>query len=41
MLVSGERRRVADEIPERIEYIELTTHAGFEKTFMKALLFDG
>jgi uncharacterized 2Fe-2S/4Fe-4S cluster protein (DUF4445 family) len=40
MLVSGERRRVADEIPERIEYIELTTHAGFEKTFMKALSFN-
>jgi uncharacterized 2Fe-2S/4Fe-4S cluster protein (DUF4445 family) len=40
MLVSGDRRRVADEIPERIEYIELTTHAGFEKTFMKALFFD-
>ena len=39
MLVSGERRRVADEIPERIDYIELTTHAGFEKTFMKALFF--
>ena len=40
MLVSGDRRRVADEIPERIEYIELTTHAGFEKTFMKALFFN-
>jgi len=39
MLVSSDRRRVADEIPERIEYIELTTHAGFEKTFMKALFF--
>ena len=40
MLVSGDRRRVADEIPERIEYIELTTHAGFEKTFMNALNFQ-
>ena len=40
MLVSGDRRRVADEIPERIEYIELTTHAGFEKTFMKALFLN-
>jgi len=37
MLISAERRRVADEIPERVEYIELTTHAGFEKAFMKAL----
>jgi uncharacterized 2Fe-2S/4Fe-4S cluster protein (DUF4445 family) len=40
MLISAERRRVADEIPERVEYIELTTHAGFEKAFMKALLLD-
>ncbi len=40
MLVSGDRRRVADEIPERIVYIELTTHAGFEKTFMKALFLN-
>jgi len=40
MLISAERRRVADEIPERVEYIELTTHAGFEKAFMKALFLD-
>jgi len=40
ILISTERRRIADEIPERIEYIELTTHAGFEKTFMKALFFN-
>jgi len=40
MLISAERRRVADEIPERVEYVELTTHAGFEKTFMKALFFN-
>lgn len=41
MLISAERRRIADEIPERVEYIELTTHAGFEKAFMEALFFDG
>ena len=41
MLISADRRRVADMIPERIDYIELTTHAGFEKTFMKAMFFDG
>jgi len=40
MLISAERRRVADEIPERVEYIELTTHAGFEKVFIKAMFFD-
>jgi uncharacterized 2Fe-2S/4Fe-4S cluster protein (DUF4445 family) len=41
MLISAERRSVADEIPERVEYVELTTHAGFEKAFMKAMFFDG
>jgi uncharacterized 2Fe-2S/4Fe-4S cluster protein (DUF4445 family) len=40
MLISAERRRVADEIPELIEYVELTTHARFEKVFMKAMFFD-
>ena len=40
ILISAERRRIADEIPERVDYIELTTHAGFEKAFMKALFFD-
>ncbi|MGB2895065.1 MAG: ASKHA domain-containing protein [Anaerolineales bacterium] len=40
MLISVERRRVADEIPGRVEYIELTTHAGFEKAFMEALFFN-
>jgi uncharacterized 2Fe-2S/4Fe-4S cluster protein (DUF4445 family) len=41
MLISGERRKIADEIPGRIKYIELTTHADFEKVFMKAMVFDG
>jgi len=41
MLISAERRSVADEIPERVEYVELTTHAGFEKAFLKAMFFDG
>ncbi len=40
MLISGERRKVADEIPGRIEYIELTTHADFEKIFMEAMFFN-
>ncbi len=40
MLISAGRRRVADEIPERIEYIELTTHTGFEKVFMKAMFLE-
>lgn len=40
MLISTERRRVADEIPERVEYVELTTHAGFEKAFMKAMFLE-
>jgi uncharacterized 2Fe-2S/4Fe-4S cluster protein (DUF4445 family) len=41
MLISADRRRVADEIPERIEYIELTTHPNFTKTFMKGMFFEG
>jgi uncharacterized 2Fe-2S/4Fe-4S cluster protein (DUF4445 family) len=40
MLVSAERRHVADNIPDRIEYIELTTHPGFEKAFIEALYFQ-
>jgi len=40
MLISTERRRVADEIPEHVEYVELTTHAGFEKAFMKAMFLE-
>jgi uncharacterized 2Fe-2S/4Fe-4S cluster protein (DUF4445 family) len=40
MLVSAELRRVADEIPARVEYVELTTHAGFEKHFMRSLYFE-
>jgi uncharacterized 2Fe-2S/4Fe-4S cluster protein (DUF4445 family) len=40
MLVSAERRLVADHIPDRIEYIELTTHPGFEKAFIEALYFQ-
>ena len=40
MLVSAERRQVADRIPDRIEYIELTTHTGFEKAFIDALYFQ-
>ena len=40
ILISAERRRTADEIPGCVEYVELTTYAGFEKAFMKALFFD-
>jgi uncharacterized 2Fe-2S/4Fe-4S cluster protein (DUF4445 family) len=39
MLLSAERRRVADEIPARNEYIELTTHPGFEEIYLKAIFF--
>lgn len=39
MLISAERRRIAADIAERMEYIELTTYAGFQDGFMKALHF--
>lgn len=39
MLVSADRRGTATELVERVEYIELTTHAGFQDEFMKAINF--
>jgi uncharacterized 2Fe-2S/4Fe-4S cluster protein (DUF4445 family) len=39
MLISAERRRIAAGIVERMEYIELTTYAGFQDKFMKVLHF--
>lgn len=39
MLISAERRRITADIMDRVEYIELTTHAGFQDEFMKALQF--
>jgi uncharacterized 2Fe-2S/4Fe-4S cluster protein (DUF4445 family) len=41
MLISAERRGVADLIRSRIEYIELTTYPGFSQIFMDALYFPG
>ena len=40
MLISAERRHVADHIPDRIDYIELTTYPGFENAFIEALYFQ-
>jgi uncharacterized 2Fe-2S/4Fe-4S cluster protein (DUF4445 family) len=37
VLISADRRRAADEIVERIEYIELTTHPDFQEIFLQAL----
>jgi uncharacterized 2Fe-2S/4Fe-4S cluster protein (DUF4445 family) len=39
MLVSSKRRQLAMDIVRRLEYIELTTHPGFEEAFTKALYF--
>jgi uncharacterized 2Fe-2S/4Fe-4S cluster protein (DUF4445 family) len=39
MLISEERRAVASQIRRRVEYVELTTHPGFEKVFLQALYF--
>ena len=40
MLVSAERRHIANQIRSRVEYIELTTHPDFESRFTRALFFD-
>ncbi len=40
ILISAEHRRNADEIPGRVEYIELTNHASFGKAFMEALFLE-
>ncbi len=37
MLLSKERRRLAIELPGKIQYIELTNHARFHDTFVDAL----
>jgi len=39
MLISMNERQKASEIFEKIEYVELTTHANFSNTFLKALHF--
>jgi uncharacterized 2Fe-2S/4Fe-4S cluster protein (DUF4445 family) len=39
MLVSSERRRAAEEIARKVEYMELTTHPDFRDEFMKAMVF--
>jgi uncharacterized 2Fe-2S/4Fe-4S cluster protein (DUF4445 family) len=39
MLVSAERRHIADQIRSQVEYIELTTHPDFEGRFTRALFF--
>lgn len=36
-LISAERRQAANEIVERIEYVELTTHPDFQEIFLQAL----
>jgi uncharacterized 2Fe-2S/4Fe-4S cluster protein (DUF4445 family) len=39
MLLSTERRRVAEDIARQIEYVELTTHPKFTETFVREILF--
>lgn len=39
MLISSERRRAAEEIARKVEYLELTTHTNFTDVFMKAMIF--
>lgn len=40
MLLSGAQRRLAASLANRVEYIELTTHASFTNEFVKALVFE-
>jgi len=40
MLLSAAQRRLAANLADRVEYIELTTHASFTKEFVKALVFE-
>ena len=39
MLISSERRQAAEEIAQKIEYLELTTYPDFTDEFMKAMNF--
>jgi uncharacterized 2Fe-2S/4Fe-4S cluster protein (DUF4445 family) len=40
ILLSRERRQAAERIADRIEYIELANHAGFNRLFVEALFFE-
>jgi uncharacterized 2Fe-2S/4Fe-4S cluster protein (DUF4445 family) len=40
MLVSRERRRIAAELAERVEYVELTAHADFTSRFVEAMYLE-
>lgn len=39
MLLSGERRRMAEAIAQRVKYVELTTHPAFSEWFTRELRF--
>jgi len=39
MLLSGERRRVAEALAKKVEYVELTSHPAFSDWFTKELSF--
>ncbi len=40
LLVSLDRRKTADELAKRINYVELTTHPRFTEEYIKAIMFD-
>jgi uncharacterized 2Fe-2S/4Fe-4S cluster protein (DUF4445 family) len=40
MLISISKRKLAQEILQRMEYIELTTHPSFSDTFVQAISLD-
>jgi uncharacterized 2Fe-2S/4Fe-4S cluster protein (DUF4445 family) len=40
-LVNTDKRKEADEVARKIEYVELTTEPDFQKLFVTALGFPG
>jgi uncharacterized 2Fe-2S/4Fe-4S cluster protein (DUF4445 family) len=40
LLLSAARRREADRIAQKVEYIELTTHPAFTEEYYKGLIFQ-
>lgn len=40
MLLSVDRRKTADDLARRIDYVELTTHPHFTDEYIKAIMFD-
>jgi uncharacterized 2Fe-2S/4Fe-4S cluster protein (DUF4445 family) len=40
LLISKDRRKTADELAKRMDYVELTTHPRFTDEYIRAIMFD-